>query len=51
MEAYQQVDVILVITHLLNDEVIPKLNLSQSGSNTCRSRVVKQCLAILHRKD
>ena len=51
MEAHEQMDVVLVVTHLLNDEVIPKLNLSQGGSNTSRSRVIKQGFAILHRKD
>jgi hypothetical protein len=51
MKAHQQMDVVFVITHLHDGEFILQLNLSQGVGNTCRGRVVKQRLAILHRKD
>ncbi len=51
VEANEQVDVVLVVTHLLDGEFVPKLNLSQGMGYTCNGRFVEQSFTILHRKD
>ena len=51
MEAYQQMNVILVIAELLDDQIVPLFNAFHSLTQSGNSFRTQQSLAVLHGKD